>query len=793
MLPAIVPQLFAVPSAPAVSASDGTYADKVHVSVSTITAKDAVYRVYRNTKDACRGAEDGCLMIHEGGSTYDDTSVSVDTVYYYWGQRCSDFMGGCSSLSASDTGYAHLPIPKSTEVTASDGTYTDMIELSITPSDYATSYTIYRSIKNSLPTSSYATTSSASYNDKVTGGTTAGTTYYYWVKACNAGGCSAASPSDSGYALAAPSSTSVSASDGTYTDKVVLNITPSSGATSYRIYRSQTGTIPASSMASTASTTFNDTGVTAGITYYYWVKACNSAGCSAASVYNTGYAEEAVTIPPKTTIDASDGNYTDKVALSIVPSSGATSYEIHRATTNSYPAKPYHTVMSTSYDDTAVTAGTTYYYWVRACNSVGCSSAGASDTGYARMEATIPAIPRGVEASDGKYSNYVEVVFDSVTDAQRYEIYVSEPSEVSGTMSIPYLIGTVSADLDRLSYRHETSRQYVKFEYFVKACNGDSCSEFSDSDSGYVKVPALEAPMGISASDGKFLDKVHLIYEKVAKAESYRIYRKELDAQHDELVATVEETEWEDTSVRRSVLYRYRVQACNGFSGCGELSSSDNGYANVPAKPDLAVTAKEHPQGFEIEAYSPFEGIDKMVVNYYLDRNRTDPAASGPDYQSDFAFVKSFDIATMKWFFDHHVYNLWSGFSAKLCNAVGCSEVSEIIPQAISIGENTIPPMHVTASEGLYNMNVVLSWYAPNMANGSFEILRRNRSDNGEWSHLLNVNALYGNLEQSLKGKVYNIHFYSENDVQYEYKIRYHKEVEETNNLSPDSHTVFSY
>ncbi len=637
MLPAIMPQLFAVPSAPAVSASDGTYADKVHVSVSTITAKDAVYRVYRNTKDACRGAEDGCLMIHEGGSTYDDTSVTVDTVYYYWGQRCSDIMGGCSSLSASDTGYAHLPIPKSTDITASDGTYTDMIELSITPSDYATSYTIYRSIKNSLPTSSYATTSSTSYNDKVTGSTTAGTTYYYWVKACNAGGCSAASPSDSGYALAAPSAISVSASDGTYTDKVVLNITPSSGATSYRIYRSQTGTIPAGSMASTASTTFNDTGVTAGITYYYWVKACNSAGCSAVSTYNTGYAEKTVTVPASTRIDASDGIYTDKVSLLIDQIDNAVSYMIYRATSNSLPSSVYRTVTTTQYDDTAVTAGTTYYYWVKACNSAGCSSASASDSGYAKVAVTIPDVPQSVEASDGDDPDRVTVAFNAVEGAQEYELYRRKNSS-----DTPQMIGTVTAS----PFEDNSVQAGVNYLYAVKACNSAGCSAMSTFDVGYtpmVKSPHLRPPETVEATNEEYEDKVVVTFSAEANATSYKIYRSALPAVDEgAYIGSTDTLSWEDNDTREGSL-NYWVKACDA-TGCSGFSMMAVGaFKQV----DLSgVGVDPHDARFRDGVWVMVWSLDSRVDHYVVYRateedisqavrvgNVIDREGHSPDYE----------------------------------------------------------------------------------------------------------------------------------------------------------------
>jgi len=91
--------------------------------------------------------------------------------------------------------------------------------------------------------------------------------------------------------------TSLNASDGTYTDKVLLSWTPSSGATSYKIYRSASNS-SASAMQLDASTmvSYSDTSAVANVTYYYWVKASNAYGDSAFSTGDSGRRAVAVTV-----------------------------------------------------------------------------------------------------------------------------------------------------------------------------------------------------------------------------------------------------------------------------------------------------------------------------------------------------------------------------------------------------------------------------------------------------------------------------------------------------------------
>jgi len=100
--------------------------------------------------------------------------------------------------------------------------------------------------------------------------------------------------------------------------------------------------------------------------------------------------------PPSapTGVSASDGTFTDRVQVSWSASTGATYYQVFRHTSNnsssatllssSFPSSPYN--------DTSAVAGTTYYYWIKACNSGGCSSFSASDSGY-RQVTTPPTNP----------------------------------------------------------------------------------------------------------------------------------------------------------------------------------------------------------------------------------------------------------------------------------------------------------------------------------------------------------------------------------------------------------------
>ncbi|MBU4315628.1 leucine-rich repeat protein, partial [Patescibacteria group bacterium] len=91
-------------------------------------------------------------------------------------------------------------------------------------------------------------------------------------------------------------------------------------------------------------------------------------------------------------LSASDGAYTNKVALSWTAAAGALGYQVWRHTVNnSAAASSIGTATSTAYDDTGAVAGTIYYYWVKATNAAGASTFSASDSGWRRAVYTITA------------------------------------------------------------------------------------------------------------------------------------------------------------------------------------------------------------------------------------------------------------------------------------------------------------------------------------------------------------------------------------------------------------------
>ncbi len=227
----------------------------------------------------------------------------------------------------------------------------------------------------------------------------------------------------------------VNASDGTYSDRVAVGWTGSAG-NYFRVYRNTTnnsGTATALGSWQTANT-YDDVSAVANQTYYYWVRAAsNSSGAniSAFSTSNTGW-RSSVSVTTPTSVSASDGIYSDRVAVTWTGSSG-NYFRVYRNTTNNSGTATalgsWQT--ATSYNDASAATNQTYYYWVRAAsNSSGAniSAFSTSNSGYrSGTSGTSCNPPSSLQASSITTSAFT-MSWVSVSGASQYTIWYASGS-----------------------------------------------------------------------------------------------------------------------------------------------------------------------------------------------------------------------------------------------------------------------------------------------------------------------------------------------------------------------------
>ncbi|MGH8103698.1 MAG: PQQ-binding-like beta-propeller repeat protein, partial [bacterium] len=221
------------------------------------------------------------------GTSHVDTTAVVGKNHWY---RLRTVVGAHESAdSANDQGWRKPPTP--TGASASDGTFTDKVQVTWTAVTGATLYTIYRATSSGGVYSSIGTTAGTNFNDMTAN---EGDDYWYKVSASGPDQEGDQSAFDQGWRAPAPP-TNFQASDGTFTDRVRLTWNLVSGATNIKIYRATSSGGPYSLLATVAgaSTQYDDTTVTVGVTYWYKASTIKGAGAHEGpqSAADSGYAQ----------------------------------------------------------------------------------------------------------------------------------------------------------------------------------------------------------------------------------------------------------------------------------------------------------------------------------------------------------------------------------------------------------------------------------------------------------------------------------------------------------------------
>jgi hypothetical protein len=234
--------------------------------------------------------------------------------------------------------------------------------------------------------------------------------YFYWVKAINPDGTSEFSLPGYGYIMVRPSApTGVSASDGTYLNKVLIKwdkppvasypdcidcnscCPPVSDkkpkVTSYEIYRARFDGAPKTLIGTTSALQFFDTDLECSTccpdAFVYWVKAVNAAGISSFSEEDEGYVYRTLRDPD---VSATDGK-SNCIWVTWNTVVGAKRYDVYRSGSLGGEKVLVCSVEAgceNEFKDHTATCPKVYYYWVKAVDSKGYTSCTFNgwDSGY---------------------------------------------------------------------------------------------------------------------------------------------------------------------------------------------------------------------------------------------------------------------------------------------------------------------------------------------------------------------------------------------------------------------------
>ena len=561
-----------------VDASDGDYLDRIVVVWQSV-ARAVRYEVWRAT------SEDGTysLVGESSAATYSDGTVTPNTTYWYKVKACN--RGGCSDLSAADSGYAAgegvAQVP--TGVSATDGTYTDRVRVTWNASAGATQYEVWRDVAQGGPYTLRGTVTGTTYDDM---DAAPSVVYWYKVKACNPSGCSAFSAADSGFTFpTAPDPvTNVAASDGTYNDRVRITWTASVGTATYEVHRSDTEGGTYALRGTTTGTSYDDTGVTVGTTYWYRVRACNTAGCSAFSVPDSGFASAgggggggggggtpALPGQPQN-VRATDGEFADKIRVTWSSVTGATRYEIWRAATDTGTYTQIAETTGTAYDDTGTTMCSEWWYYVRACNAAGCGPASVADSGYrgASLKNVDGSKLKATVVWTGSTSAEVHLEWVHIENATTYNVQYQIWRRSLGTPSVFYAVTSDNAFID------DDVDLGTTYYYKIRACSTETCIQCSAFTGEVQAVVACNpAPPTGTITATQAGGTVTVTWTTVDGAVKYQVFRSTSAtgtySYVDETVGNVGSF----SHVSGSGTYYYKVKTCVNC-GCGGLSAASD-------------------------------------------------------------------------------------------------------------------------------------------------------------------------------------------------------------------------
>lgn len=227
--------------------------------------------------------------------------------------------------------------------------------------------------------------------------------------------------------LASPANLKAVAS--TY-NSVNLSWSAVSGASGYEIYRSTSSTGTYTKIASTTSTSYSSTSLNTGTAYYYKVRAYKTVTPSVYSGYSSVVSAKPVLATPSSAKAASSAYNSIKTSWTAV--SGASGYDVYRATSSTGSYYYAGSTTSTSFNNSGLVTNTPYYYKIRAYRMIGSTKV------YSNLSAVVfakplPSVPANFKAARVSSTSF-KLTWSAVAGASGYELYRATSSSGAYTL-----------------------------------------------------------------------------------------------------------------------------------------------------------------------------------------------------------------------------------------------------------------------------------------------------------------------------------------------------------------------
>ncbi|HOX03830.1 MAG TPA: immunoglobulin domain-containing protein [Verrucomicrobiota bacterium] len=525
------------------------------LSVSATGSEPMYYQWQKDHADLL-GATNSCLII-SNAHTSDSGLYSVSV-------RNSD---GLQNSSQSTVSVECQPIPSvPLYVSASDGLFQDRVRLSWEAVSSATSYDIARSISTNRNDGTIVGSSSSNdYDDFVTDSST----YWYWVRASNDCGFSDWSSSDTGCASLPTEKKVIIDGFDTFSSTHHVEYPYTSSKDIFRTSVRRTMSWGSSYGYGYASMEADN--VLYGGAFYLMEGISVSA---VAHLRYTGLYDGRLGIPGSRLLGISlCGVYSDQASatINVVLWSFSQYGPVILASTafNALPGGPYDLELYFGYLWTELPIDEISIEIVPM--NAGCDL--IIDAIALQMLTTEILPPTDISASKGKYTDFIDVSWDSVDGAQSYELFRSKTNSIETATLLAELLASATR------YEDANIEPCVNYFYWLRT-KGECClSDYSDSVLGYPYLSIPERPTGISATKGIYSDHVEIIWFGITNATSYDIWRSHSSHTNEAVrLGTAYQTHFVDTNVVGGVTNWYWIVG-QGVCGSGPWSLSDFGYS----------------------------------------------------------------------------------------------------------------------------------------------------------------------------------------------------------------------
>lgn len=177
-------------------------------------------------------------------------------------------------------------------------------------------------------------------------------------------------------------------------------------------------------------------------------------------------------------------------------------------------------------------------------------------------------VPDQVTASDGIYTDRIDVHWNAVDGATHYEV---QRSTFLNYMYVPIAYTTEL----HISDRQIKASQY--YYYKVRACLESNCGPLSEPDVGSWEIGVPEAAF---ATRGRYADKIRVEWNPVENATLYYVYRSDEPESIDALLYMGYEPFLDDFGALAGKTYYYHVRALTTSTGSG-LTDPLPGYRDA--------------------------------------------------------------------------------------------------------------------------------------------------------------------------------------------------------------------